>query len=80
MNLKFKREDGNIISTVRPWCMAWYGNYETAIIKPDGEVRILEGYDTEEEAFEGHEKYCNMSTEDRRAPCCAAHGQARRTG
>ena len=40
MNLKFKREDGNIISTVSPWCMAWYGNYETAIIKPDGEVRI----------------------------------------
>ena len=64
MNLKFKREDGNIISTVKPWCMAWYGNYETAIIKPDGEVRILEGYDTAKEAFEGHEKYCNMSTEE----------------
>ena len=52
MDLKFKREDGYIISTVRPWCMAWYGNYETAIIKPDGEIRILEGYDTEKEAFE----------------------------
>ena len=64
MDLKFKREDGNIISTVSPWCMAWYGNYETAIIKPDGEIRILEGYDTAKEAFEGHEKYCNMSTEE----------------
>ena len=64
MNLKFKREDGYIISTVTPWFMPWYGNYETAIIKPDGEVRILEGYDTAKEAFEGHEKYCNMSTEE----------------
>lgn len=64
MDLKFEREDGNIISTVRPWCMAWYGNYETAIIKPSGEIRILEGYDTAKEAFEGHKKYCNMSTEE----------------
>ena len=44
--------------------MVDFGNYETAIIKPDGEVRILEGYDTAKEAFEGHEKYCNMSTEE----------------
>ena len=64
MDLKFERNDGCIISTVRPWFMPIYGNYETAIIKPDGEVRILEGYDTAKEAFEGHEKYCNMSTEE----------------
>ena len=64
MDLKFKREDGNIISTVKPWFLPIYGNYETAIIKPDGEVRILEGYVTAKEAFEGHEKYCNMSTEE----------------
>ena len=64
MNLKFKREDGNIISTVTPWCMAWYGTHETAVIKPDGEIRILEGYDTEKESLEGHKKYCNMSTEE----------------
>ena len=64
MNLKFKREDRNIISTVKPWFLPIYGNYETAIIKPDGEVRILEGYDTAKEAFEGHKKYCNMSTEE----------------
>ena len=64
MDLKFKRDDGNIIRTVTPWCMAWYGRHETAVIKPDGEIRILEGYDTKKEALEGHKKYCNMSTEE----------------
>ena len=64
MDLKFERNDGYIISTVKPWFLPIYGNYETAIIKPDGEIRILEGYDTAKEAFEGHEKYCNMSTEE----------------
>lgn len=64
MDLKFEREDGNIISTVEPWCMAFYGKFETAVIKPDGEIRILEGYYTKEEALKGHKKYCNMSTEE----------------
>ena len=63
MNLKFEREDGNIISTVTP-LIVWYGRHETAVIKPDGEIRILEGYNTEKEALEGHKKYCNMSTEE----------------
>jgi hypothetical protein len=61
-----KREDGYVISTVKPAkIIAWYGKYETAI----GCVglfdwRIAEGYATEAEARAGHEKYANMSVEE----------------
>ena len=60
-----KREDGYIVSTIEPPFMAWYGKYETAIVF-DGsfEWRIAEGYETEEEARIGHEKYVNMSTDE----------------
>ena len=61
-----KREDGYIVSTVKATFMAWYGKYETAImLEGDFEWRIIaEGYETEEEARIGHEKYVNMSTDE----------------
>ena len=60
-----KREDGYIVSTVKPTFMAWYGKYETAIMLKGGfNWRIAEGYETEEEARKGHEKYVNMSVDD----------------
>ena len=60
-----KREDGYIVSTVKPPFMAWYGKYETAImLEGNFEWRIAEGYETEEEARIGHEKYVHMSTDE----------------
>ena len=60
-----KREDGYIVSTIEPPFMAWYGKYETAImLDEDLGWRIAEGYETEEEARIGHEKYVNMSTDE----------------
>ena len=60
-----KREDGYIVSTIEPPFMAWYGKYETAImLEGDFEWRVAEGYETEEEARIGHEKYVNMSTDE----------------
>ena len=60
-----KREDGYIVSTVKPTFMAWYGKYETAITLEGLDCwRIAEGYETEEEARRGHEKYVNMSTDE----------------
>ena len=45
--------------------MAWYGKYETAIMLEGGfGWRIAEGYETEEEARIGHEKYVNMSADE----------------
>ena len=60
-----KREDGYIVSTVEPPFMAWYGKYETAIgLEGSSGWRIAEGYETEEEARIGHEKYVNMSADE----------------
>ena len=60
-----KREDEYIVSTIEPPFMAWYGKYETAImLEGNFEWRIAEGYETEEEARMGHEKYVNMSTDE----------------
>ena len=60
-----KRDDGYIVSTVKPPFMAWYGKYETAImLEGNFEWRIAEGYETEEEARIGYEKYVNMSTDE----------------
>ena len=60
-----KREDGYIVSTVKATFMALYGKYETAImLEGNFEWRIAEGYETEEEARIGHEKYVNMSTDE----------------
>lgn len=58
-----RTERGNlIISTVKPFAMAWYGNYETAISFNNQETwNIAEGYNTREEAEKGHKKYSNMS-------------------
>ena len=60
-----KRKDGYVISTVEPMFMAWCGKYETAI-RLEGVFgwRIAEGYETEEEARIGHEKYVNMSADE----------------
>lgn len=57
-----KREDGYTFSTIRS-LVNWYGAYETAIIH-NGNIRIAEGYDTEEEALKGHEKYVNMTADE----------------
>ena len=52
-----KRSDGYIISTIEPPSdLAWYGRYETALVKSPNDVRIIEGYSTKEEAIKGHEK------------------------
>ena len=60
-----KRKDRYIVSTIEPPFMAWYGKYETAImLEGNFEWRIAEGYETEEEARIGHEKYVNMSVDD----------------
>lgn len=64
MRIKSVREDGVIISTVRPSSMAWYGKYETALSVDGREWDILEGYSTKEEAQKGHNKYLNMSREE----------------
>lgn len=59
-----KREDGYIISTVKSYDN-WYGTYETAIALKGLEYwNIAEGYETEEEARIGHEKYVNMSADE----------------
>ena len=60
-----KRKDGYVISTVEPMFMAWNEKYETAImLEGRFEWRIAEGYETEEEARIGHEKYVNMSVDE----------------
>lgn len=60
-----KRKDGYVISTVEPMFMPWYGKYETAIRLEEGfGWRIAEGYETEEEARIGHEKYVNMRADE----------------
>ena len=59
-----EREDGYIISTVKSYDN-WYGAYETAIGLKDLEHwKIVEGYETKEEAIKGHEKYVAMSEEE----------------
>ena len=64
MRIRTEREDGVVVSTVRPRCLAWYGNFETAI-SIDGEAwNVVEGYETEKQALKGHEKYENMSKEE----------------
>ena len=53
------------ISTARPYgALVCYGVYETAIIYDNGEVAVLEGYDTYKEAVEGHCKYSSMTEEE----------------
>ena len=59
-----EREDGYIISTVKSYDN-WYGAYETAIrLEGLDYWNIAEGYETEEEAIKGHEKYVAMSEEE----------------
>ena len=59
-----KRKDGYIISTVKSYDN-WYGAYETAIrLEGLDYWNIAEGYETEEEAIKGHEKYVAMSEDE----------------
>lgn len=58
------REDKVVISTIKVPCLAWYGKYETAISVDGYNWRIASGYETKEEAIEGHKKYLNMTTEE----------------
>lgn len=61
MNMKTKLGKGIILSTVSVPFMNWYGDYETAISFDDMSTwRIIEGYENEEDAVEGHMKYENM--------------------
>ncbi len=64
MKIRTEREDKVVISTVRPPFMAWYGNYETAVSIDGEDWRILEGYETPQQAIEGHSKYENMSKQE----------------
>ena len=59
-----KKEEEIVISTIKVPCLDWYGSYETAISLDGRSWRIAEGYDTEEEALKGHEKYAKKSKEE----------------
>lgn len=49
MIIKTEREDGVIISTLKPThFLAWYGNYETAVSIDRNDWRIVEGYENEQ--------------------------------
>ena len=57
-----KRNDGVIISTIKPPFLKWYGEYETAIALSSGDIwRIAESYNALQEALDGHLKYSKMS-------------------
>jgi hypothetical protein len=59
-----KRKDGFIVSTIISLDNR-YGRYETAIrLEGLEHWKIAEGYNTEEEAIKGHEKYSNMREEE----------------
>ena len=64
MILREYRKDNVFISTVKVAFLKWHGEYETAVSIDNKPLRILEGYDTEEEAIKGHNKYKNMSKEE----------------
>lgn len=62
--MKTSRNDGVIISTVAPSFLAWYGEYETAISIDGKPWRIARGYESLEEAIEGHDRFSKMSKEE----------------
>lgn len=62
--IKTSRNDGVIISTVAPSFLAWYGEYETAISIDGKPWRIARGYESLEEAIEGHDRFSKMSKEE----------------
>lgn len=59
-----EREDNVVFSTIKPPCLSWYGEYETAIAIDGKPWRIYKGYDTEEEALKGHEELTKMTKEE----------------
>lgn len=65
MKMRTERKDGVVISTVRPpMYVAWYGNYETAVSIDGNGWRIIEGYETSQQAIDGHSKYENMTKQE----------------
>ena len=69
--IRTERNDGYIISTIKPSDLVWYGKYETAVFKNEdhikkriGCIKVVEGYSTRKEAIKGHKKYCNMTTKE----------------
>lgn len=65
MKMKTELGEGIILSTVSVAFMNWYGDYETAITFDNQQTwRIIEGYESEEDAVEGHVKYENMTVEE----------------
>lgn len=69
MNLPWRiayleREDKVVFSTIKPPCLSWYGEYETAISIDGMPWRIYRGYDSEEEAIKGHEELTKMTKEE----------------
>lgn len=62
---KERIEEGILISTIEAGYLELYGKYETAVSMdcwPDW--KIAEGYETEEEALKGHERYSRMTKEE----------------
>lgn len=69
MNLPWRlayleREDNVVFSTIKAPCLAWYGEYETAISIDGNPWRVCKGYDSEEEALKGHEEFVKMTKEE----------------
>ena len=69
MNLPWRiaflpREDKVVFSTIKPPCLSWYGEYETAISIDGSDWRIYRGYDSKEEALKGHEELTKMTKEE----------------
>lgn len=62
--IALSEKDGYKLSTVAIDVNTWYGDYETALIYKNGLFIVIEGYDTEEEAIKGHDKYFAMSYEE----------------
>lgn len=65
MRIKFdERKDRIKISTVKPQFLAWYGNYETAIMMPNSQWKVVRTYKTSQESVKGHIDLLNKSYEE----------------
>lgn len=65
MRIKFdERKDGIKISTVKPTFLAWYGNYETAIMMPNSKWKVVASYKTRQESVKGHNDILNKTYEE----------------
>lgn len=66
MNIKRDvREDGIIVSTVKPDFLAWYGKYETAIsLDGSNDWKVVKSYDSKIRAIQGHKEFLKMDTDE----------------